>query len=215
MNNQTKILLAIILVLILALSFLLIDSASATHDVDVVLVEDIGFFNKGGAADHLCSVWCGRMFGFGVLMLAFAVAYGYYSYKIALIDGEGEVRLAEQETKVAQTQTLVRQPENAEVRIVPFNTRRSSNNGDDIQLTDRLSLPKKKLIEFITQSIADDGPGLAIGKWKKNGWDQVVLEQLLDYMHSIGLVTERANGRACEYTNDYTPTDILRSISNA
>lgn len=214
MNKLTKILIVVIILLLILVGYLIIEVSSSTNGAStIVYVNDIGALGAGGTLDHACSVWCGRIYSFASLMLGFAIVYGFYSYKIALIDAQVALVEIENEAKIKQTQTLTMPQEKEEVRLIPFNTRQSTNKGEDIRLTENLVLPKKQLITFVTKSLQDNGPGLAIGRWKKEGWDQTVVEQLLDYMHSIGLVTERANGRVCTYTQNYEPAEVLRRIS--
>lgn len=214
MNRSTKVLTVITVLLLLVIGYMAIDNASTTNDARaIVYVNDIGTLNAGGTLDHLCSAWCGRIYAFGVLLLGFSVVYGYYSYRLAIIDAQVDIASYEADAKVAQTQTLVKEPDKPDVRIIPFNTRTSVNSGSDIKLNETLTLPKSKLIEFISKSLDKDGPGLAIGRWKKEGWDQVLVEGLLDYLSSIDIVTPRSNGRVCEYTGDYDLPDILRKIS--
>ena len=211
MNRWNKISIVIIIVLIFIVSFILIsDDNGLSNASAIVYVGDAGFFNYQSTADHLCSVWCGRIFGMGVLMLGFVIAYMYYSYKFELLDAQTEVEI---ERINAQ-----RNPLNAkekEIKLVPLNTRRQTNNGDDIMLHNGIKIDKKMLIEFVSTSLEEGGPGLAIGKWKSAGWDQKVVEDILDYMTAIGLVTERANGRACQYTGDYDAVYVLRQIAGA
>ena len=214
MNKSTKALIVVTFLLLIVIGYMALDNASTTNDARAIIyVNDIGPLNAGGTPDHLCSVWCGRIYAFGVLLLGFSLVYGYYSYRLAIIDAQVDIAQFEADAKVAQTQTLVKEPDKPDVRIIPFNTRTSTNSGKDIKLTNELSMPKSKLIEFISKSLEDNGPGLAIGRWKKEGWDQVVIENLLDYLNTIGIVTPRANGRVCEYTGDYDLPDILRKIS--
>ena len=220
MNTTTKILILLIIILSLVVGYLLIDASSGTKDAaTIVYASDIGALNAGGSLDYFCSIWCGRIFAFSSLMLGFAIVYGYYSYKIALIDARVDIAEIECEaaamlrSKPPETTAKPVEPEE-DIRLIPFNTFKSTGRGKDIVLADNLTVPKTKLIEFITKSLKDDGPGLAIGRWKREGWDQELVESLLDYLHSIGIVTPRANGRVCEYTDNYDITEILRKIAD-
>jgi hypothetical protein len=211
MNRWNKIFIIIIIILVFIISFMLVSNDGGLNDASaVVYVGDAGFLNYKDTADHLCSVWCGRLFGFGVLMLGFTIAYMYYSYKFELLDAQTDIEIQRIEAQANPLGVQERQ-----IQIIPMNTRRQVNNGDDIMLGDGIKINKKMLITFVTNSLEPDGPGLAIGKWKAAGWDQKVVEDILDYMSTIGLVTERANGRACQYTGDYDSAYVLRTIAGA
>ena len=175
----------------------------------IVYVQDVGALNYGGSFDHLCSVWCGRVFGFGILALSFAIAYAHYSYRFTVVDAQFQLELAEIQAKYPNENKKSQD----NIRIIPFNTRRQPIDKNQIVLNDNLTIDKKKLIEFVTESLRKNGLGLAIGKWKSAGWDQKTIEEILDYMHSLNLVTARANGRACIYTGEYDSTYVLRKIA--
>lgn len=47
---------------------------------------------------------------------------------------------------------------------------------------------------------AQNGVGLSISSWKKEGWDQRMAEGMLNLLEGLHLVTERTQGRAAEWT---------------
>jgi hypothetical protein len=58
-----------------------------------------------------------------------------------------------------------------------------------------------KVIGFVGRALSPNGPGLAIGRWKsEEGWAQRDVENMLDYLARIGVITERQNGKACQWT---------------
>ena len=97
-------------------------------------------------------------------------------------------------------------------QIIPFNTKNTVIHSGKVILTSNLELTKNQLADFAVRSINSD-IGLAISKWKKEGWDQEIIERLLDFLWNIGLVTERTNGRACVYTGEYRPEHVLRVVT--
>jgi hypothetical protein len=211
MNRWNKVFIVIIIIMIFIIAFMLVSDDSGLNEASaVVYVGDASFLNYQDTADHLCSVWCGRIFGFGVLMLGFACVYMYYSYKFEVLDAQTDIEIKRIEALENPLKVKEKQ-----IQIVPMNTRRQLNNGDDIMLGEGIKINKKMLIEFVTSSLEEGGPGLAIGKWKAGGWDQKVVEDILDYMGELSLVTERANGRACQYTGDYDSSYVLRTIAGA
>lgn len=216
MNNTAKVLVIIIVILLAILGYILIDNKVTTDESNtIVYVEDIGALSTGGELDHACSVWCGRVFAFSLLIVGSGVGYFYYSYKLAQVYVQVDIAEVEADAKVSQTQALTPAPkEQDDIRLIPFNTRKSVSNGNEIRLNEKLNINKGMLIEFITKSFQHP-PGLAIGQWKRMGWDQMLVENLLDYMHVEGIVTERKNGRVCEYIGYEDPTEVLRKISSA
>ena len=161
-------------------------------------------------------MWALRMFSFILFIGSLWLGYAIYQYFALTEELAADVEIAKANAEIEQTRLLSTQK--TKDRIIPVNTqvpRVPVFNDDQIQLTDSLSLTKEKLTEFITRSTQSD-IGLKISLWKKEGWDQIVVEKLLDYLCVLGIVTPRENGRACEYVKpNIAPHEVLREISRA
>lgn len=198
----------IIAVLLIIIAYLLITEPSGT-----VANYNAGFLDPGGTADRLCNAWCGRISGAFILSMLCGAGYYYYDYRMYAVEAQTEIERARIDAEMEQTRTLV-EPQ-VKPRVIPFNSSQSTLiHSGTIRLTEALSIPKNDLIQFVTESVRDDGVGLVISKWKNDlGWDQSRLENLLDWLHQIGLITERSSGRSCEYTGKYSATELLKIIS--
>jgi hypothetical protein len=127
-------------------------------------------------------------------------------------------------------------------RTIQYNTARGrlrpvSNDGDGEEadtdeqpIVDRLTtryvdpivitrqgheISQRRVIEFVVESLKPNGAGLVVSRWKADQhWDQVIVEQMLDYLADLGLITPRSNGRACSWLDEsLRPADVLRLIS--
>lgn len=76
-------------------------------------------------------------------------------------------------------------------------------------------IEKRRVIEFVTESLKSDGIGLVVSKWKnERKWDQTIVESILDYLSDLNMITPRQNGRACEWLDAYRPQDVLKRIAD-
>ena len=76
-------------------------------------------------------------------------------------------------------------------------------------------IAKRRVIEFVTESLKPNGVGLVVSRWKtEQHWDQAIVEQVLDYLYDLDLITQRQNGRACSWLrDDIASTQVLRIIA--
>jgi hypothetical protein len=81
-------------------------------------------------------------------------------------------------------------------------------------VNDRISIPRIMVVDFILRSQQIDGPGLSIGKWKKEGWRQENIEALLDLMASMDIVSPRSVGKVCSYKHSHTPGRVLSILDS-
>lgn len=134
-----------------------------------------------------------------------------FAHVVAAYNLRKEEIQAEKEIELASLGVLKKRPDD---RTILYNspTSKVSTRGM-IRLTEHLELPKQDLVDFIAGSMEKGGPGLSITQWKSRGWDQTKVENLLDFMYELELITPRENGRACHYLRVTTPNEVLRIIS--
>jgi hypothetical protein len=78
-----------------------------------------------------------------------------------------------------------------------------------------IEIEKRRVVEFVTESLRHDGIGLVVSKWKNDRkWDQAIVESILDYLSDLEFITPRQNGRACEWLDEYRTEDVLKEIAN-
>ena len=203
MKIHISYLIMVITILGLIISFLLLNEPAYQGIYDPVTAWD-----KGSDIDIFFAVWGGRLFAFGLLGLVFYIIKSFYNYVITQSNNDAEIEIEREKTEQSK---LAFEP-TQKATIIPFNTQNKVIHSGRVVLTNDLELTKNQLSDFAVRSIKSD-IGLAISKWKKEGWDQEVIERFLDYLNSIGLVTERANGRACVYTGEYRPEHVLRVVT--
>ena len=72
---------------------------------------------------------------------------------------------------------------------------------------------RERALRFIERAMEPFGPGLAISKWKSmEKWPQSEVEEMLDYFASIGVITERQNGIACQWVSNFSIGQIARRM---
>ena len=195
----------VITVLGLIISFLILNQPQCYP----AIYEPTTGWDRGSEIDIFFSVWGGRIFAFALLGLVAYIIKSFYDYVRTTSRDTTEIEIEKEKTEQSR---LAFEP-TQRAQFIPFNTKNKIvYSSGKIKLTENLELTKDQLSSFVTNSI-DGDIGLTISRWKREGWEQEVLERLLDYLHSIELVTERTNGRACVYTGDYTPEYVLRVIS--
>lgn len=204
MKIHISYLIGTVTILGLIISFLILNQPQCYP----AIYEPINNWDRGSAIDIFAAVWGGRIFAFGLLGLVFYIIKSFYDY--VMMESQGKVDVEIEKEKTEQAKSTFEPTKRT--RVIPFNTKSKIVYSGKVKLTENLELTKDQLSDFAIKSINSDIK-LAISKWKKEGWDQELIERLLDFLYSIGLVTERASGRACIYTGDYTPEYILRKVT--
>ena len=149
-------------------------------------------FAPGGENDAIFSLWFGRIIGLIVLCGLAWVAYLIYSLNMYKVEMETELKKAEIE---AMTKLKINPRP-----ILSTNVIKNDETGDRIKLSNGQEVAKNLIIEFL-KSVFDDSDekGLAVSRWKSNGWTQVDIEAVLDHLAEASMITKRQTGRACEW----------------
>lgn len=155
------------------------------------------------------------------------VAYLFYAFKLEenrlnarQIEIELETEQTRADTEYLRVQSTIPIPRpimtnRNVVETTELNNVQSSARADFIVTTDGVEIEKKRLIDFLLEAVKPGGIGLVVSKWKlEKKWEQELIEDILDYLAQLEFITQRQNGRACQWIGNFSVPQILKKIAD-
>ena len=156
-----------------------------------IVINVAGDYGSGGKYDQIASLWLPRVVA-SILLVFVPVAgvYMFYLTKNAQIEADKEVRLRQIEQEEALNKPAAR----------PIIVNAKPTDDNYIAVNNGNKVHKDKIIEFIMKF---EEVGLSINRWRSmSGLNQPDIENILDHIESLGLVTERASGVASQWRRE-------------
>lgn len=172
-------------------------------------VNYLGDFGPGAKIEQAFDVWFWKIASIVIIMLFVAapLLYIYLRYKLEENDKERAFSVRMEELEIEKSKIAAEKPA---IRPIISNVPVRS----DHRISPRGKRIKVSLLkDFINRF---EEIGLAISKWKfEPGWSQGDIENILDWLADLNLVTPRRIGVECQWTQDITRGNVARQLTNS